>query len=84
MNAEYWASGLLVAGISLAVLALRQRWPAGVVAWVWYLAFLAPLKTETTFGLWVVVLVPLAVLLGIAQVVLWLCLPAARPLGRTK
>ena len=48
------------------------------------LAFLAPLKTETTFGLWVVVLVPLAVLLGIAQVVLWLCLPAARPLGRTK
>jgi hypothetical protein len=48
--AEYWASGLLVAGISLAVLALRQRWPAGVVAWVWYLAFLAPVSVMAHAG----------------------------------
>jgi tetratricopeptide (TPR) repeat protein len=48
--AEYWASGLLVAGISLAVLTLRQRWPAGVVAWVWYLAFLAPVSAMAHAG----------------------------------
>ena len=30
-----------------------------------------PLKTEATYGLWVVVLVPLAILLFIVQVFLW-------------
>jgi tetratricopeptide (TPR) repeat protein len=48
--AEYWADGLLVAGISLAVIALRSRWPAGAVAWVWYLAFLAPVSAMAHAG----------------------------------
>lgn len=48
--AEYWAGGLLVAGVSLAVLALRQRWPAGGAAWIWYLAFLAPVSAMAHAG----------------------------------
>jgi Tfp pilus assembly protein PilF len=47
---QYWAAGLLVSGVTLAVLALRWRWPAGVVAWVWYLAFLAPVSAMAHAG----------------------------------
>jgi tetratricopeptide (TPR) repeat protein len=47
---EYWAGGLLVAGISVAALALRRRWPAAITAWVWYLAFLAPVTAMAHAG----------------------------------
>lgn len=47
---QYWAAGLLVSGVSLAVLALRRRSPAGVVAWVWYLTFLAPVSAMAHAG----------------------------------
>ena len=46
------------------------------------LPFLRPLKTETTFGWWVVVMVPVAVFLLITQIVLWCTVPASRPLRR--
>jgi len=41
--------------------------------------FLRSLKTEETFGLWVVVLVPLAILLFAAQLVLWWSWSWTRP-----
>jgi protein O-mannosyl-transferase len=44
-DAQYWADGLLVAGVTITVIALCRRWPAGAVAWIWYLAFLAPVST---------------------------------------
>jgi hypothetical protein len=49
-DAGVWADGLLVVGVSLAVLSLRRRWPAGAVAWVWYLAFLAPVSAAAHAG----------------------------------
>jgi Flp pilus assembly protein TadD len=49
-DAAYWADGVLVFGVSLAVFALRERWPAGATAWVWYLAFLAPVSTAAHAG----------------------------------
>ena len=48
--AEYWTSGLLVVGVSVAALALRRRWPAGLTAWIWYLAFLAPVSAAAHAG----------------------------------
>jgi hypothetical protein len=47
---EYWGGGLLVAGVSLAALVLRRRWPVGVAAWIWYLAFLAPVSAIAHAG----------------------------------
>jgi len=41
---------LVAAGISLAVAAGGRRWPAGVVAWGWYLAFLAPVTATVHNG----------------------------------
>jgi hypothetical protein len=37
-----------------------------------------PLKTEQTFGWWVLVLVPAAVILGLVQVGIWVTLLARR------
>ena len=48
------------------------------------LPLLEPLKTEATFGLWVVVLAPLAVLLLVTQVALWIRVPSARPLRQRR
>lgn len=46
--------------------------------------FLRAVKTEQTFGLWLVVLAPLAVLLLVLQLVLWWFRPGTRfwPAGR--
>lgn len=38
----------------------------------WDAPFLRPLRTELTYGWWVVVLYPLAALLALTQVVLWI------------
>ena len=46
------------------------------------LPFLRSIKTEENFGLAVVVLIPAALLLSIAQVALWVALPASRPMSR--
>ena len=46
------------------------------------LSFLRPLKTEQTFGWWLVVLVPAAIILFVTQFVMWVCWPATRPLRR--
>lgn len=46
------------------------------------LPFLRSLKTEQTFGVWVVILVPGAVLFVIAQLILWLAYPTSRPWRR--
>jgi len=43
---------------------------------------LRQLKTESTYGLWVVVLVPVAIALLLVQVVLWVRWPGTRPLRR--
>jgi len=58
----------------------------GLAIWAGFsmdLPFLAPLKTETTFGLWVAVLVPVAILLLAGQIVLWVVNPGTRPWGRS-
>jgi tetratricopeptide (TPR) repeat protein len=47
---RYWILALVVVAISAAALALRRRWPAGLVAWVWYLAFLAPVTAMAHVG----------------------------------
>ena len=46
------------------------------------IAPLRPLKTEQTFGLWLVVLVPLAIVLLVTQLILWWRLPRTRPWQR--
>ena len=40
---DVFAAAVLVIGITIALVALRRRWPALLAAWVCYLAFLAPL-----------------------------------------
>jgi hypothetical protein len=45
---------------------------------------LAPLKTETSYGVWVVILVPAAVTLLVLQLVLWIVSPRTRPWGRIR
>jgi hypothetical protein len=42
------------------------------------------LKTEATFGLWVAVLVPAAVVLLVVQILLWVRWPWIRPIGRAR
>jgi len=49
-----------------------------VIAFSADLPALRPLKTETSYGLWVVVLVPAAIALLLVQVVLWVRLPGTR------
>ena len=39
---RYAVAGLAVTGITLGLVALRRRWPAGLAAWIWYVALLAP------------------------------------------
>lgn len=41
--------------------------------------FLRALKTESTFGVWLVVLLPVAILLLISQLLLWWAWPRTRP-----
>jgi hypothetical protein len=43
--------------------------------------FLGALKTERTFGWWLVLLVPLAIILGLSQVAVWAVL-LTRRMGR--
>jgi hypothetical protein len=47
---RYWAGALAAATITAVVVGLRRRWPAGVVAWVWFLAFLAPVTAMAHAG----------------------------------
>jgi tetratricopeptide (TPR) repeat protein len=41
---SYVLSGLVVLGISSALLAMRESWPAGLAVWVYYLVVLAPVS----------------------------------------
>jgi len=47
-------------------------------------SILAPLKTETSYGVWVVILVPAMVALLVLQIVLWIVSPRTRPWGRIR
>jgi predicted cobalt transporter CbtA len=47
---RYWVLALVLASVSLLVLALRRRWPAGLIAWIWYVAFLAPVTAMAHVG----------------------------------
>ena len=47
---RYWVLALVIATISLTALALWRRWPAGLIAWVWYVAFLAPVTAMAHVG----------------------------------
>jgi tetratricopeptide (TPR) repeat protein len=47
---RYWASGLLVVVATALVVGFRRRWPGGPVAWVWYMAFLAPVSAIAHAG----------------------------------
>jgi Flp pilus assembly protein TadD len=45
MNPFHWpflVSGAVVTAISILVLAMRKRWPAGLASWIYYLILLAP------------------------------------------
>jgi len=42
--------GLLVLGITAVLLMLRRRWPAGLAAWVYYLALVAPVSGVAQSG----------------------------------
>ena len=46
----YILGGVAVLGISIALLALRERWPAGLAIWVYYLVVLAPVSGITQTG----------------------------------
>ncbi len=48
--ASLWGRAAVAAGLSLAVVAGGRRWPAGVVAGGWYLAFLAPVTATVHNG----------------------------------
>jgi tetratricopeptide (TPR) repeat protein len=47
---RYWVAALVAAAITVLVVGLRRRWPAGLVAWVWFLAFLAPVTAMAHAG----------------------------------
>ena len=47
---RYWVAALAVAMIIVAVMGLWRRWPAGLVAWAWFLAFLAPVTAMAHAG----------------------------------
>jgi hypothetical protein len=47
---RFWLLALIVVSISVAVLALWRRWPAGLIAWIWYVAFLAPVAAMAHVG----------------------------------
>jgi tetratricopeptide (TPR) repeat protein len=44
------ASGLVVLGVTVVLLACRRRWPAGLAAWVAYLLLLAPSSGLFPYG----------------------------------
>ena len=47
---RYWVAALAAAAITVAVIGLRRRWPAGLIAWMWFLAFLAPVTAMAHAG----------------------------------
>ena len=47
---RYWVAALAAVGITVAVTARWQRWPAGLVSWVWFLVFLAPVTAMAHAG----------------------------------
>jgi hypothetical protein len=47
---RYWGGGLLIVAGTALVLVLRRRWPAGLAAWIWYVAFLAPMSAIAHAG----------------------------------
>ncbi len=46
----FWGGGLAAALITVGVIAARRRWPAGLVVWGWYVAFLAPVTSFVHAG----------------------------------
>lgn len=40
----YLGSGIVVLGLTVALIALRRRWPAGLAAWGYYLALVLPVS----------------------------------------
>jgi tetratricopeptide (TPR) repeat protein len=47
---RYWVAALAAATITVAVVRLWRRGPAGLVAWVWFLGFLAPVTAMAHAG----------------------------------
>jgi protein O-mannosyl-transferase len=47
---RYWVPAVAATAVGVALIALRPRWPAGLVAATWYLAFLAPVTAMTHAG----------------------------------
>jgi protein O-mannosyl-transferase len=47
---RYWVAALVAVGITATVAVGWRRWPAGLVAWVWFLAFLAPVTAMAHAG----------------------------------
>jgi hypothetical protein len=49
-DSRYLGSALLVVVLTAGVVGLRRRWPGGLVAWLWYVAFLAPVSAIAHAG----------------------------------
>jgi tetratricopeptide (TPR) repeat protein len=47
---QFWAAVVLIASVSVVILALRARWPAGCVAGIWYVTLLAPVMGTMHVG----------------------------------
>ncbi len=47
---RHWTLAFVLVCIMGAALVLWRRWPAGLIAWVWYVAFLAPVTAMAHVG----------------------------------
>ena len=46
----FWLSAGVVVAITISVVALRRRWPAGLTIWIFYVVMLAPVLGIVQFG----------------------------------
>ena len=47
---RYWVAAIVASTITVAVIGLGRHWPAGLVGWVWFLVFLAPVTAMAHAG----------------------------------
>lgn len=50
LEPRFFVSGILVVGLTAALVAVARRWPGGLAAWAWYLAFLFPVAGIVRHG----------------------------------
>ena len=50
LDSPYLASGVVVLGLTVGLIAMRRRWPAGLATWVYYVAMVLPVSGIVQVG----------------------------------